>query len=76
MPTKRRVGRPAKQAHERRDVDKKFYIDDATNERFLRLFMESDAPSESAFLAELVRLGMEVKKRQLAEIRKILDSAA
>lgn len=71
-----RLGRPELPADQRRENRKSVYLDEQENRDFLALYLASNAPSQSAFLAELMRYGLEIKRQQLAATRGILGHAA
>lgn len=71
-----KLGRPELPQDKKRGNRKSFYIDDARNEAFIRAYLESGFPSESAFLAEILRIGLEVQARQQDAARKIIQTAA
>lgn len=71
-----RLGRPPKSPEELREKRVSAYIEDELESEFLALFLCSRAASKSAFAAELIRLGLEVKRRQLAAAEAILKDAA
>jgi hypothetical protein len=67
-----RLGRPPLPAEQRHEVRRAVYLRDAEHREYLRLFKDSPHHSESAFLAELMRLGAAEYERR----REALASAA
>lgn len=70
-----KLGRPCLPPERRHDVRRSVYVTEATHERYLRLFLRSGHRSESAFLAELLALGAQVKEAQITAGDHILDVA-
>jgi hypothetical protein len=66
-----KLGRPCLPAEDRRECRKSVYLPEPVADRFRRLARVSGFPSESAFLAHCLRLGVEVfeaRERAGAEI--------
>jgi hypothetical protein len=58
------------------DYRRTVYLTDSEYSDYLRLFAASPHRSESAFLAELLAIGADVKRRQQTADVGILDAAA
>lgn len=70
-----RLGRPALPPEERREHRKSVYLPEPVANRFRRLARTSGFPSESAFLAHCLRLGVEVFEAQDRAGGEILATA-
>lgn len=68
-----RLGRPCLPPDQRHEVRKSVYLSDAEAERLRRLRFACRSPSDSAFLAELIQLGLQVKLAQMETAREMID---
>lgn len=65
MVAETRLGRPPLPAEARREERRAVYLTERERSEYLRLYAQSPHHSESAFLAELIRLGADEYRRRL-----------